>query len=105
MSCGASLLAIGENVTSLEMPFFKARRLLSVNNGLIYHMDRPYIPAPYCAAILLQIHDTHMGIQQTLKKCAMSVWWPNMARDVSKFVMHCDTCNKIRFCGTSSTDT
>ena len=28
-----------------------------------------------------------------------------MARDVSKFVMHCDTCNKIRFRGTSSTDT
>ena len=94
-----------KNVTSLETPFFKARRLLSVNNGLIYHLDRPYIPAPYRAAVLLQIHDTHMEIQQTLKKCAMSVWWPNMARDISKFVMHCDTCNKIRFRGTSSTDT
>ena len=28
-----------------------------------------------------------------------------MAQGVSKFVMHCDTCNIIRFRGTSSTDT
>ena len=48
-----------KNVTCLEMPFFKARRLLSVDNGLIYHLDRLYIPAPYHAAVLLQIHDTH----------------------------------------------
>ena len=35
----------------------------------------------------------------------MSTWWPNMSRDVAQFVTHCDTCSRIRFRGTPSTDT
>ena len=94
-----------KNTTRMELPFFRARKSLSVDNGLLYHQDRLYIPSPYRVALLVQVHDTHMGVHQTLKKCAMSAWWPNMARDVHRFVADCETCNKVRFCGTPSTDT
>ena len=41
-----------KNSTSLEGSFYRARDSLSVENGLIYHKHRLYIPASYRAAIL-----------------------------------------------------
>ena len=73
---------------------------------MIYYHHRLYIPASSRAPILSQVvHDTHIGVHQTLKKCTMSVWWPNMARDAYSFVADYDKCNKLRFRGTPSTGT
>ena len=73
--------------------------------GRIHHRNRLFVPEPFRARLLTSIHDTHMGVQQTLKKGALSVWWPNFARDVYRFVSSCDECQRIRFKGTPGTNT
>ena len=93
------------NVTALERQFHRSRKFLHVDNGLIYHRNRLFIPGPHRSKILARIHDTHMGVQQTLKKGAMTVWWPNFTKDVCSFVYSCLECQNSRFRGTPSTHT
>ena len=56
-----------KNTTHMELPFFWAHKLLLVGNGLLYHQDRLYIPSTFQVVLLVQVHNTHMGVHQTLK--------------------------------------
>ena len=50
--------------------------------------------------VLKETHDEvtgdHMGIRKTLNKVASRYYWPGLARDVSRFGGHCETCQQYK---------
>jgi len=94
-----------QNLTNMEKVFRRYSKNLRITNGLIFYNNRLYISEAYRTSLLKSIHDTHMGIEQTLKKAKMCMWWPGLSKDVETYVNSCYTCSDIRFRGKSSLDT
>ena len=59
---------------------------------------RIYVPIPARASVLEFIHDRqgHFGRLKSYGRVAKTFWWPGMLRDVTSYVRHCPTCQKIK---------
>ena len=42
------------------------------------------------------MHQTHMGIQSTLRRARTSVWWPGMNVQLKQFIASCEVCNTFQ---------
>ena len=73
-------------------------------DGLLYFEDwngnyRLCVPKDEQAQLLSKVHDeitegAHAGYHKTYNKLASTFYWPKMSRDVKKFVVSCDICQK-----------
>lgn len=49
---------------------------------------------------LREAHDEpqsgHLGVDKTFQRLAVAYFWPNMFRDVAKYVRQCDTCQRTK---------
>jgi len=43
-----------------------------------------------------KLHESHQGIQSTLRRARDVVFWPGMTSHITEAVEMCDTCNKFR---------
>lgn len=41
-------------------------------------------------------HAGHLGVEKTFQRVAVSYFWPNMFRDVARYVRACDTCQRTK---------
>ena len=75
-----------------------------VKNGLLYYQDnkttRVVVPTSLRSSLIQRAHASptsgHMGYNKVLKKLKTKFYWPNMAKDISKFVRSCDVCQRIK---------
>ena len=75
-------------------------------DGLLYFKDwngnyRLCVPKDEQAQLLSEVHDeitegAHAGYHKTYNKLASTFYWPKMSRDVKKFVISCDICQKAK---------
>ena len=75
-------------------------------DGLLYFEDwngnyRLCVPKDEQAPLLSEVHDkitegAHAGYHKTYNKLASTFYWPKMSRDVKKFVVSCDICQKAK---------
>ena len=76
------------------------------DDGLLYFEDwngnqRLCIPQSEQARLLSEVHDeitegAHSGYHRTYNKLATTYYWPRMSRDVKRFVLSCDICQKSK---------
>ena len=74
--------------------------------GLLYFEDwngnyRLCVPKDEQPKLLSEVHDeitegAHAGYHKTYNKLASTFYWPRMSRDVKKFVISCDICQKAK---------
>ncbi|KAK3569925.1 hypothetical protein QTP86_007485 [Hemibagrus guttatus] len=60
---------------------------------------KAYVPTSLCLSLLDSVHASprsgHPGRQQTLSLLKERYWWPNMAKDVTRFVRGCPVCAMV----------
>ncbi|XP_046573846.1 uncharacterized protein K02A2.6-like [Haliotis rubra] len=76
--------------------FFPFRDELSVQNGIVFKSERVVVPVSIRPGIMERIHYSHLGIQGCIRRARESVYWPNMAADLTDFISKCDTCNTLQ---------
>jgi transposase InsO family protein len=76
------------------------------DNGLLYFEDwegRMRLCVPECerSKIMSEMHDeltegAHAGYHRTYNKLSSIYYWPKMSRDIKRFVISCDICQKSK---------
>ena len=93
-----------KSCSQLEKQFMKHGDKLTVENDVVYQGTRMMIPAPLRQRAMDLAHETHGGVNSTLRRLQFSAWWPGMVSDVNTFVSKCQVCNKVRPHLAKSTD-
>ncbi len=76
------------------------------DDGMCYFEDalggsRLCVPASKCRSIMIDVHEGltesgHGGFAKTYNKIASTYYWPRMSREIKKFVLTCDICQKTK---------
>ena len=77
-------------------PYWSRRLELSAQEGCLLWGNRVIVPTTLRQRILLQLHDTHMGISRMKSLGRMFVWWPGLDNELEEMVRHCDICQRTR---------
>ena len=75
---------------------FNVRSQLSVSDGLLMYADRIVVPSPLRSDMLDRIHQGHQGITKCLERIKISVWWPEITKDVKRIVAACEHCQTFK---------
>ena len=72
------------------------RSQLSVSDGLLMYADRIVVPTSLRSEMLDRIHQGHQGITKCLERIKISVWWPEITKDVKRIVTACEHCQTFK---------
>ncbi|MGH0142006.1 UNVERIFIED_CONTAM: hypothetical protein FKN15_074960 [Acipenser sinensis] len=94
-----SVITIGWPETKQETPtiikeYWTYRDELTTQDGIIYKGNRVVIPKAVRSNILTLIHESHCGIEASLRKARDVVFWPNMTHEVKDLISKCSICNE-----------
>lgn len=81
------------NVDPLAHPYFHVRDELSEQDGVFFRGERVVIPKNARQLIRKRLHNSHSGLQSTLRRAREHVYWPNMSSDLKDYIAKCDMCN------------
>lgn len=77
-------------------------KLYSVVDGIVRYRDRLWVPSGDSLKddILNEAHSTpysnHLGSTKMYKDLQIFYWWPDMKRDIVRFVSECLTCQQVK---------
>ena len=77
---------------SVMSAYYPVKNELSVIGYLVMRGRRIIIPKTLQAKCLQLAHEGHLGIVGTKQMLRSKVWWPNMDKDVEKYVKSCHGC-------------
>ena len=73
-------------------PYFQLRDELSIHDGIIFKGQRCVIPQTLRPRIKEKLHESHIGVQGSLRRARESIYWPGMNAEITDFIQKCDTC-------------
>ena len=85
-----------DQVDELAKEYWGYREELSVEDGLLFKLDRIVVPRPLRAEVLDDIHGAHMGESKSLSFARDYVLWPSMTSQIKDKVSSCCICNAFR---------
>ena len=77
------------------MDFYKFRRELSVEDGVILYGCRLVIPQSLQSKVLEFLHKAHQGVTGMGAQARRSIWWPYISRDIDEKRESCKKCDVI----------
>ena len=72
-------------------PFYEARDMLSVVDGLLTYQSRLVVPKGQRSEILARLHESHQGFRKCYDNAQRCVWWPGLRGELKTL---CETCEK-----------
>ena len=76
------------------VPYWRVRASLSICNNLLLYNDRIVVPSALQANTLQCLHEGHQGIQRCRMRARISVWWPNISKQIEQMIAKCQVCAK-----------
>ncbi|CAB0012174.1 unnamed protein product [Nesidiocoris tenuis] len=77
-------------------PYVHREHELTIDHGCLMWGFRVIVPEQLRAAILRELHDTHIGATKMKAYARNYFWWPNLDSDVEATANACETCCKFR---------
>ena len=77
-------------------PYFNHRDEITLHDGLLFKGNRIIIPPELRRHMVVQIHDSHIGIEGCLRRAREAFYWPNMNGEIKDHISRCDICNTFR---------
>uniref|UniRef100_A0AC34R9C8 Integrase catalytic domain-containing protein n=1 Tax=Panagrolaimus sp. JU765 TaxID=591449 RepID=A0AC34R9C8_9BILA len=72
--------------------FARCKSKLSMDQGIILYEDRVVVPESLRKKVLMELHQGHPGSCRMKMKARMNVYWPNMDKEITRFVENCCDC-------------
>jgi len=73
-------------------PYFYRRNELSIEKGFLQWGHRLVIPPKYRTSLLVELHNTHLGIVKTKSIARSYIWWPGIDSDIESITKECMKC-------------
>ncbi len=83
-------------VESVVKPYFDARDVLSMIDGMVFKGTRVVIPKVMRPEALKILHQAHQGIVKTKQLARDLLYWPGMNAEIEDVVAKCSTCQEHR---------
>lgn len=80
---------------NLPLAFKVLANELCVINGVLMRVDRIVIPTKLRDRVLCLAHEGHPGMRLMKSHLRTNVWWPDMDRQVEKYVRQCKGCTLV----------
>lgn len=80
----------------LSQRFYKVKDELHFEENLLFKDHRLVIPTELQRAMCKWLHAPHMGIEKTLARARIHVYWPGMTQDIIETVKDCSTCEVFK---------
>jgi len=74
--------------------YFEKRNEISYEQNILMLNNRIIIPNKFRSQVIKKLHEGHTGIVAMKSVARMSVWWPNIDRDIEREVKSCIDCNE-----------
>ncbi|PAA72660.1 hypothetical protein BOX15_Mlig029664g1 [Macrostomum lignano] len=78
------------------LSYSKVQDELTVNDGIIYRMNRIVLPRVLRETALAAVHSTHLGVEKSKSILREQFWWPQMDRDIADYIGRCNVCNAYK---------
>ena len=78
------------------LPFWSCKDQLSFNDDILYRGDRIEVPATLRKSLTEKLHQAHMGVESTLRRAGISLWWPGMNLQLKQFISTCQVCQSFQ---------
>ena len=76
------------------IPYWKARKYLTLKDDLLLYGNRIVIPTPLRKETLEKVHAGHQGIERCQLRVKYSVWWPGVTKQMTGMIQQCPVCAK-----------
>ena len=76
--------------------FYAFRDYITSVEGVVFYMNRVFIPELERGKVLEEIHKGHQGELKCIRRAAEVVWWPGMTREIREVVKECPECEEFR---------
>ena len=73
--------------------YWNCRDELTTDDGLVYRGHRLVIPAKERPNIVKRLHESHIGIEGTLRRARDIVYWPGITAQLKDYLSKCGICN------------
>ena len=77
------------------VPYWRVRSELSVVDGLLMFGSRIVVPKCLQTDTLMKIHRGHLGVVRCHQRISAAVWWPNVSKEMEKYIQSCPKCLKM----------
>ena len=78
------------------LPFWSCKDQLLFNDDILYRGDRIEVPATLRKSLTEKLHQAHMGVESTLRRAGISLWWPGMNLQLKQFISTCQVCQSFQ---------
>lgn len=82
---------LSDSADSDLIPYYRRREYLALVDDILVLDDRVIIP-PTLRPMVLQLHTAHPGMRRMVQLARGYFYWPNMHKDIEKFVKSCIHC-------------
>ena len=72
--------------------YFSFQEELSIHEGLILKGNRTVVPSVMRTELKSSLHYGHFGIEKCINRAKLSVFWPNINKEITDIVSNCRTC-------------
>ena len=76
--------------------YWNSRDELTYEKGIIYKGHRVVIPAAERHNTMKSLHQSHIGIEGTLRRARDTVYWPGITAVLKDYISKCGICNRSR---------
>lgn len=73
-------------------PYLNVWSELALDQGCITRGGRVVVPSSLKETLLREIHSDHQGIVRSKAVARTFMWWPNMNKDIERYVKNCMSC-------------
>ncbi|CAB4017096.1 Transposon Ty3-G Gag-Pol poly, partial [Paramuricea clavata] len=76
--------------------YWNSRDELTYEDGIVYKGHRVVIPAAERQNTMKSLHQSHIGIEGTLRRARDTVYWPGITAVLKDYISKCGICNRYR---------
>lgn len=76
--------------------YWSKQNNIFLENNLLFFDNRIMVPSSMRIKMLNLIHESHFGINKTVKRAKSLLYWPNMAQDIENVIVKCKICEKFQ---------
>ena len=81
-----------KHTNSEVAPFFKHRKEITVDEGVLFFQHRTIIPKHFRSQVLKELHDGHPGVERMKLIARSKVYWPSIDTSIEETVRSCESC-------------
>ena len=76
--------------------YWNSRDELTIEDGLVYKGHRLVIPFKERSGVVKSLHESHIGIEGTLRRARDIVYWPGITAQLKDHLSRCGICNRYQ---------